>query len=92
MMQRVTIIPTDGFVSVDGRSFNGLDLSAIDPQIHAVQWYGVAGEMELVPDANGRGANIAIADLAFIQPALDAWQAAADAEDNPPPPTNKHPL
>lgn len=84
-MNRLTIIPADGFVAMNGRGFSGLDLSAVDPQIHAVQWYGERGEMELTPDANGRCANIAIADLAFVQPALDAWQAAADAEDNPPP-------
>jgi hypothetical protein len=85
-MQRVTIVPADGFISIDGRGFQGLDLSALDPQIHAVQWFGTRGEMELVPDENGRPANIAIASIAFVQSALDAWQIAADAEDNPPPP------
>jgi hypothetical protein len=85
-MQRVTIIPADGYVSVDGRAFNGLNLAALDPQIHAVQWTGTSGEMELLPDTNGMGANIVITSLAFVQPALDAWQAAADAADAPPPP------
>lgn len=78
---RVIIIPVDGYVSVDGRGFSGLDLSAIDPQIHAVQWYGTGGEMELVPDENGRGANIEITNLDFVEPALDAWQIAADDAD-----------
>lgn len=86
-MQRVTIIPVDGYVSIDGRSFDGMDLSTVDPQIHALQWYGSAGEIELAPDDNGRVANIVITDLSFVQPALDAWQAAADAEDNPPLPS-----
>lgn len=88
-MRRITIIPSDGTVIVDGRGFIGLDLSAIDPQIHAVQWFGTHGAMELEPDDEyGRGcANIPITDLAFVQSALDAWQAAADAEDNPPPPS-----
>lgn len=85
MMQWVTIIPADGYVAVDGRGFSNLDLSVLDQQIHAVQWYGASGEMELVPDENGHGANIAITDLAFVQPALDAWQDAADAIDNPQP-------
>lgn len=84
-MQRVIILPADGFVSIDGRGFTGLDLSALDPDIHAVQWYGSDGELELVSVPGSPGANIAISDLAFAQPALDAWQAAADAEDNPPP-------
>jgi|GEM_PF-2126231 len=84
-MNRVTIIPSDGVVIIDGRGFGGLDLSAMDPQIHAVQWYGTRGELELAPDAGSGCANIAISDLAFVQMAIDAWQAAADAEDNPPP-------
>lgn len=84
-MQRVIIIPVDGYVSIDGRDFSDLDLSTVDPQIHAVQWYGASGEMELVPDVNGRSANIAITSMAFVQPALDAWQAAVDEQDNPPP-------
>ena len=87
MMQRVTIVPADGFVAVDGRGISGLDLSTLDPQIHAVQWYGTDGELELVSAPGSPGANITITDLAFVQPALDAWQAAADAIDNPPPPT-----
>lgn len=83
-MQRVIIIPADGYVSVDGRSFSGLDLSALDPQIHAVQWYGTTGEMELTPDTNGMGANIAITSLVVFQPALDAWQTAVTAADAAP--------
>lgn len=84
-MQRVTIIPSDGYVAIDGRAFHDLDLSQIDSQIHAMQWYGMYGEIELAPDVNGQGANIEITSLDTFQPALDAWQAAADAVDNPPP-------
>lgn len=86
-MNRVTVIPADGYVAVDGRGISGLDLSALDPQIHAVQWYGATGQVELVPDENGRGYNIEITSLEMVQPALDAWQAAVDAIDNPPPPS-----
>jgi hypothetical protein len=51
---RVTIIPVDGFVSVDGEALSGLDLSSIDASIHAVQWYGETGEVEIKDVATGK--------------------------------------
>jgi hypothetical protein len=50
---RVTIIPQDGLVSIDGVGFDKLDLSSLDPTIHAVQWYDTEGEIE-IKDARGR--------------------------------------
>ncbi len=44
---RLIIIPDDGFVSVDGIGFSGIDLSFMDQKIHAVQWYGSKGEIEI---------------------------------------------
>ncbi len=73
---RVTIIPEDGFVSVDGEGYNGVNLSFMEPDIHAVQWYETDGEIER---KNIRGrivANENITDLTPYQPALDAWQVA----------------
>jgi hypothetical protein len=43
---RVTIIPADGFVSVDGLGFNGIDMESVEESIHAVQWNGSSGEVE----------------------------------------------
>lgn len=43
---RVTIVPEDGFVSVDGFGISGIDMASIDSNIHAVQWYGTSGEIE----------------------------------------------
>lgn len=77
---RVTIIPEDGSVSVDGEGYGGLDLSFMAPDVHAVQWYDADGEVEY-KDARGRAAhNEEITDLTPYQPALDAWQAAKDAQ------------
>lgn len=45
-MTRVTIIPSDGFIAVDGEGYLGLDLSGIDPRIHAVQFDSGAGHIE----------------------------------------------
>lgn len=80
-MMRVTIIPADGFVSVDGEGYSGLDLSFMDADIHALQWYETEGEIER-KDSRGRiTANEDITDLTPYQPALDAWRAAKDAAE-----------
>ena len=81
---RVTIIPVDGFVSVDGEGYSGLDLSFMDADIHALQWYETDGELE-IQDARGRVIeNRPIESLEPYQPALDAWQAAKDAAEQAP--------
>jgi len=76
---RVTIIPSNGFVSIDGEGFSELDLSFIDTSVHAVQWYGTDGEIEQ-KDTRGRMiANVSIDSIEQFQPALDLWQAAKTA-------------
>jgi len=78
---RVTIIPADGFVSVDGEGYSGLDLTFMTPDIHALQWYETEGELE-IKDARGRVIeNRPIDSLEPYQPALDAWQAAKEAAE-----------
>jgi hypothetical protein len=78
---RVTIIPTDGFVSVDGEGYSELDLTFMASDIHALQWYETDGELE-IEDARGRVIeNRPIDALEPYQPALDAWQAAKDAAE-----------
>jgi hypothetical protein len=83
---RVTIIPEDGFVSVDGEGYSDLDLSFMEPDIHALQWYETDGELE-IKDARGRAVeNRPVDSLEPYQPALDAWQAAKDAAEQSLPP------
>ena len=78
---RVTIIPADGYVSVDGRGFNALDLSFIDASVHAVQWYDDEGEVE-IKDERGRAVrNETIASLEPYQQALDAWAVAKEESE-----------
>ena len=78
---QVTIIPVDGFVSVDGEGYNNLDLSFMDADIHALQWYGNEGEIER-KDVRGRiCTNEEITDLTPYQAAIDAWQIAKEAEE-----------
>jgi len=50
---RVIIICSDSFVSIDGEGYPRVDLSDLDPSIHAIQWYGNKGEVE-IKDVNGR--------------------------------------
>jgi hypothetical protein len=82
---RVTIIPDDGFVSIDGSGYHDLDLSAIDASIHAVQWYGAEGEVEVRnPVTRKMIENRTITSLSEFQPALDAWNVANTAALTPP--------
>ena len=76
---RVTIIPADGFVSVNGEGYGQLDLSSMASDIHALQWYETEGELE-VKDARGRVVeNRPIDSLEPYQLALDAWQLGKEA-------------
>lgn len=80
-MSRITIVPEDGVVIVDGRAVQGLDLSDIHPTVHAVQWFGTHGWVEYVWLNDQVLDNQPITDLSSFQPALDAWQVAVDAEE-----------
>lgn len=53
MTERITIIPEDGTVAVNGINMSGLDLSFLPDEIHAIQWVGDSGEVEFRPDAFG---------------------------------------
>jgi hypothetical protein len=76
---RVTIIPEDGFVSVDGEGYHDLNLSFMDANIHALQWYGTEGELERHDERGRIIANEDFSDLTPYQPALDAWNVAKES-------------
>ena len=50
---RITVIPSDKRVVIDGVGYNKIDLSSLDSSIHAIQWYDTYGEVE-IKDARGR--------------------------------------
>ena len=73
---RVTIIPSDGSVTIDGDGRAPIDLSFMGQDIHAVQWYETWGEIERKdPETGAMTANEHIADLSLFQAAIDAWNA-----------------
>lgn len=76
---RLIIIPYDKFVSIDGYGIHGIDLSSIDPSVHAVQWYSAYGEIEIKDPSTGRMvANEKITSIEQFQFAIDAWIAAKE--------------
>ena len=82
---RLTIVADDQCVGVEGEYFSSLDLTQIDPTIHAVQWYGEYGEVEYKTRfENGaivKPANVLITDVTPFQFAVDAWNATKVAAE-----------
>ena len=84
---RLTVIPVDGAVYIDGASYMNLDLStcAIPSDIHALQWYDTYGELEFkrsfVDGQIVHKANEVLTELpAWANTAKTAWDAAKVAE------------
>jgi hypothetical protein len=75
---KITIIPEDGFVAVDGDGYSKLDLSFMDTNIHALQWYGSDGEIERKDERGRIVSNEEVTDITPYQTALDSWQAAKE--------------
>jgi hypothetical protein len=89
---RVTIIPVDGFCSVEGNGYIGIDMVSVPEDVHAIQWYGTHGEVEIKDSVTGKLVrNEFITDLSAYQSvlasywatrtAVEASQAAAIADD-----------
>jgi hypothetical protein len=76
---KLTIVAGDQSVGVDGEFFATIDLSQLDPAIHAVQWDGEYGEIEFkTVFTNGaltKPHNQLITDITPFQFAVDAWNA-----------------
>lgn len=81
---RVTIIPDDKTVYVDGEA-REVAMTGIDPRVHAVQWYGDVGEVELKAPRE----NVGITDLSPYQVFIDRWTAVGPPPVPPPPLTDK---
>jgi len=75
-MARITIVPDDNIVIVDGEA-RQVSMVGIDPKIHAVQWFGAAGEIEY----NDGRAHAPITSITPFQIFITRWN---DAEPAPP--------
>jgi hypothetical protein len=75
---RVSIIPVDGVVVLNGVAKDKLDLSFMS-DVHAVQWYDTWGEVERY-DGIAKLPNERIESIAPYQAAIDAWNAAPSGE------------
>jgi hypothetical protein len=83
---QITIIPEDGFVAIDRCGYLDLDLSFMDPAIHAVQFRDGRGFIEYKElEDYTKPQNEPITSIAPFQQALDAW-AIKDEEAKRPPP------
>jgi hypothetical protein len=73
---RITVIPQDGVVSIDGESYAGIDLSNLDSTVHAIQWHDTEGEVE-IKDARGRMVeNREITSFDEFASVIPLWEAA----------------
>ena len=77
-MARITIVPDDNTVIVDGEARREISMAGIDPTIHAVQWKDTAGEIEY----NDGKRHKKIVSISPFQSFIDRWANAAI-----PPPT-----
>jgi hypothetical protein len=80
---RVTIIPEDGFVSIDGYGFSNLNLSFIPQEVHALQWYHTDGEIEHQNDRGRATYNQPITSLdefEYFDQCYQLWQQAKATE------------
>ena len=79
---RLMILADDKRIVIGDKGYDGLNLSFLDPTIHAVQWYDTHGEVEHKDPATGKmTANREIQNLDEFQQAITVWQAAKDAEE-----------
>jgi len=70
---RVSIIPSDTVVCIDGECRFGIDMSTVPPDIHAVQWYDTYGEVESIDPLTGRSKNTKIYSLDEYSAVIDQW-------------------
>ncbi len=79
---RVTIIADDSHVYVEEQALK-VELTGLDEDIHAVQWYGVVGEIEYKYNAieNTRRPNERFTDFVSFQIFVDRWMVEAQKPD-----------
>lgn len=71
---RIVVVVSDCIMSIDGVA-KKIDFSNIfDKNIHAIQWYGEYGEIEIKDSLTGKIIeNKEIHSIDFLRQAIDAW-------------------
>ncbi len=83
---RVTILVDDSNVYVEEQAIK-VDLTGLDEEIHAVQWYGTVGEIEYKHDhiENSKKPNERFSDFSPYQVFVDRWMIEAQKPEPAPP-------
>lgn len=66
---RVSVIPNDKIIIIDGNGITSDDWNFDDDHIHAIQWFHEQGHIELKTNEP----NIEINDISFVQPYIDKY-------------------
>jgi predicted dinucleotide-utilizing enzyme len=69
---KLTIIPEDAAVYIDGVCVSGIDISFVPNNIHAIQWDGNFGEIEYKTENKIKPNNLEITEiLPYMQSCID---------------------
>jgi hypothetical protein len=71
---RLSVIPDDNTVCIDGLCKRGIDMSSIAPNVHAFQWYETWGDLEIVNSETGKPENIKVHSLDDFQDVINQWE------------------
>lgn len=78
---KVTVVKPDNYISIDGKAFHDVDLSSLDANISAIQWYGDKGEIETVKeDTINEIENTRINSIEFLSSIIDKCLSEAEKE------------
>lgn len=71
---RLTIVVPDTLTCIDGVCYSDIDMSSLNPDVWALQWYEVYGDLETV-DEFGARSNTKVYSLEPYQAVIDQWYA-----------------
>lgn len=71
---RVSIITRDKTVVVNGIAISGISMDTLPSNVHAIQWYGDVGEVEIADPQSGKMVgNEPVSSVSYFQSVLDIW-------------------
>jgi hypothetical protein len=82
-MSVITLIPSQSQVTIDSQVASGVDMSALDPDILSIKWFGTGGEISYTQASGESGLNTVITSITPYQAYIDEAAAIIYAQDNP---------